>query len=176
MILARPGDVPSEAGSRARLAGMAMVNDTARLGLRADPSRFGAKAVAAGRALAAAGISAADIGIAEVYDSYSGAQLQALEGLGLSADVVADERAGYFAADGRLPVNLSGGLLGQGARWGRWAWPRCSASPASLKAGTGAWSLQGRPVTAWWIRMAASPPIARFRSWRRRDDGYQTDL
>lgn len=109
------GDVPSEAGSRARLAGMAMVNDTARLGLRADPSRFGAKAVAAGRALAAAGISAADIGIAEVYDSYSGAQLQALEGLGLSADVVADERAGYFAADGRLPVNLSGGLLGQGA-------------------------------------------------------------
>ena len=49
-----------------------------------------------------AGLTAADIQLAEVYDSYSGAQLQALEALGL-------------AARPELPVNLSGGLLGQGA-------------------------------------------------------------
>ncbi|MDE0697202.1 MAG: thiolase domain-containing protein, partial [Boseongicola sp.] len=42
-------------------------------------------------------------------------QLQALEALGLTSDVVADERAGRFASCGDLPVNLSGGLLGQGA-------------------------------------------------------------
>jgi acetyl-CoA C-acetyltransferase len=42
-------------------------------------------------------------------------QLQALEALGLSQDIVADQRKGRFHPDGALPVNLSGGLLGQGA-------------------------------------------------------------
>lgn len=53
--------------------------------------------------------------MAEVYDSFSGAQLQALDALGVVEDALASERDGHFAADGALPVNLSGGLLGQGA-------------------------------------------------------------
>ncbi|MEM8657835.1 MAG: hypothetical protein AAGF22_07030, partial [Pseudomonadota bacterium] len=52
---------------------------------------------------------------AEVYDPYAGAQLQGLAALGLSEDVPRDVRDGTFAATGRCPVNLSGGLMGQGA-------------------------------------------------------------
>lgn len=115
IILARPEHLPADAGPRARLAGMGAANDTARFGQRLDPSRFDAKRQAAAKAVAGAGIGIEDLGIAEVYDSYSGAQLQALEGLGLSPNAVADERAGHFTAEGRLPTNLSGGLLGQGA-------------------------------------------------------------
>ncbi|MYA88385.1 MAG: thiolase family protein [Boseongicola sp. SB0662_bin_57] len=115
VILGRPEDLPATGRGRVRISGTGAANDRARLGDRSDPGRFRAKEAAARRALAAAGITADAIGVAEVYDSYSGAQLQALEALGLASDVVADERSGRFARRGDLPVNLSGGLLGQGA-------------------------------------------------------------
>jgi acetyl-CoA C-acetyltransferase len=41
--------------------------------------------------------------------------LQGISALGLSENVRRDLMAGRFAAAGALPVNLSGGLLGQGA-------------------------------------------------------------
>lgn len=115
VILAGPQSLPNSGRERSRIIGMGAASDRVRLGDRPDPGRFAAKVVAAGQALAAAGFGAAEIGLAEVYDSYSGAQMQALEALGLSHDVVSDERQGRFARDGTLPVNLSGGLLGQGA-------------------------------------------------------------
>ncbi|MDE0522044.1 MAG: thiolase family protein [Boseongicola sp.] len=115
IVLSRPEDLPNTGRGRVRISGTGAGSDRARLGDRSDPGRFRAKESAARRALAAAGITAEAIGVAEVYDSYSGAQLQALEALGLTSDVVADERAGRFASCGDLPVNLSGGLLGQGA-------------------------------------------------------------
>ncbi|MSU91217.1 hypothetical protein GE300_16665 [Rhodobacteraceae bacterium 2CG4] len=115
VILGRGADLPGTGRGRARLAGTGAANDRVRLGDRPAPGRFRAKTDAARQALAAAGCTAGDIGLAEVYDSFSGAQLQALDALGLAADAVAAERAGRFAADGALPVNLSGGLLGQGA-------------------------------------------------------------
>ncbi|MBT0956720.1 thiolase family protein [Alphaproteobacteria bacterium KMM 3653] len=111
VILSRGADAPG----RARLRAVASAADRVRLGERADAGVFAGKARAAQRAYAMAGIGAEEIGVAEVYDSYSGAQLQGLEALGFAPDVVAAERAGEFAAAGRLPVNLSGGLLGQGA-------------------------------------------------------------
>jgi acetyl-CoA C-acetyltransferase len=55
------------------------------------------------------------VGAAELYDAYAGAELQAVEALGLSDDPLSDLRNGRFEAEGTLPVNLSGGLLGQGA-------------------------------------------------------------
>ena len=115
MLLARAKDLPAGARPRVRIAGMGAANDHARLGDRADPGRFAAKTAAARRAYAAADAGPERIGLAEVYDSFSGAQLQALAALGLAEDVVAAERAGRFDAEGALPVNLSGGLLGQGA-------------------------------------------------------------
>jgi len=102
IILARDEDLPTLGRSRARFRAASSAVDTVRLGERADPSFFAGKHRAAQKAYAMAGLTAADIQLAEVYDSYSGAQLQALEALGL-------------AARPELPVNLSGGLLGQGA-------------------------------------------------------------
>jgi len=115
VVLGRSASLPAVGRGRARLAGMGVANDRVRLGDRPAPGRFRAKAQAMQAALAQAGCTISDIGLAEVYDSFSGAQLQALDGLGLADDVVAAERAGRFRADGALPVNLSGGLLGQGA-------------------------------------------------------------
>ena len=115
IVVGRGSGLPDTARDRARLVGIGAANDRVRLGERADPGHFGSKRIAAERALAGAGWVHSDIDIAEVYDSYSGAQLQAIEGLGLSTNVLADERAGRFDAQGDLPINLSGGLLGQGA-------------------------------------------------------------
>lgn len=115
VILGCAADLPANGRGRARLAGMGIANDRVRLGDRPAPGRFQAKAQAMREALGQAACAISDIGLAEVYDSFSGAQLQALDALGLADDVVAAERAGRFCADGALPVNLSGGLLGQGA-------------------------------------------------------------
>jgi acetyl-CoA C-acetyltransferase len=102
IILARPADLPARIQGRARFRAAVSAVDTVRLGERRDPGFFDGKQRAAQRAYASSEISAADIDLAEVYDSYSGAQLQALEALGLTC------------LDGDH-VNLSGGLLGQGA-------------------------------------------------------------
>jgi acetyl-CoA C-acetyltransferase len=116
IILSRPADLPAKAQGRARIRAAASAVDAVRLGERRDPGVFDGKRKAAQRAYQYAGITAADVGLAEVYDSYSGAQLQALEALGLGGgQTLAAERDGVFAAAGALPVNLSGGLLGQGA-------------------------------------------------------------
>ena len=114
VILAAPADLPGGRG-RARLAGMGAANDRVRLGDRARPGRFAAKGHAIRSALGQAGCDRSEIGLAEIYDSFSGAQLQTLDALGLADDVLAAERAGRFTAQGALPVNLGGGLLGQGA-------------------------------------------------------------
>ena len=115
VILSRSDNLPGGGKGRARIIGMGSANDRVRLAERADPGAFRAKRLAARQAYSSAGIGPAQIGLAEVYDSYSGAQLQALDALGLAEDVIVAEREGEFGAEGRLPVNLSGGLLGQGA-------------------------------------------------------------
>ena len=102
-----PGDMGSGVG-----------RDFARLGDRAQRHAFRAKRRAAETAYAMAGIedAAHDIDVAEVCDPFTGAEIQSLEALGLAspggaAPALAD---GAFNRDGRLPVNLSGGLMGQG--------------------------------------------------------------
>jgi acetyl-CoA C-acetyltransferase len=94
--------------------------DTMRLGDRyPEITNFRGKRVAAQQAYDMAGISnpLQEIDVAELYDSYSGVEIQAVEDLGFVAygeggEAVAD---GIFDLDGSLPVNTSGGLLGRGA-------------------------------------------------------------
>jgi len=109
---------PKRRGDRVRLAGAGSANDFVHLGDRPEPYRFAAKALAAQRAYAQAGIENPQdtIDIAEVYDAFSGAEIQALEDLGLGSpgEVAAATLEGRFASGGALPVNLSGGLIGQG--------------------------------------------------------------
>lgn len=114
LILTYGGDVDTK-NPHVSVAGMAVANDRVRLGDRANPAQFDAKQTAAKRAYAMANITPQDVSLVELYDSYSGAQLQGLEALGLTDDAVVAQRNGIFTLDNGFAVNVSGGLLGQGA-------------------------------------------------------------
>lgn len=94
--------------------------DTMRLGDRyPNITNFAAKQYAAKQAYQMAGITKplAEIDVAELYDSYSGVEIQAVEDLGFidegqGGQAIVD---GTFDLTGSLPVNTSGGLLGRGA-------------------------------------------------------------
>ena len=100
------------------IAGSGCASDHVRLGDRSDIGVFAGKETSARQAYKMAGIDAPErqIAVAELYDAYTGAELQAIEALGLCARGHAGPAAltGEFSAAGRLPVNLSGGLIGQG--------------------------------------------------------------
>jgi len=71
---------------------------------------------AIGRAYAAAGIGVDDLGFAEVHDCFTIAELLSTEALGVApaghgAAAVAE---GVTARDGKLPINVSGGLKAKG--------------------------------------------------------------
>jgi len=97
--------------------------DTMRLGDRAFPypglAHFRGKKEAAQAAYAMAGVRnpLAEIDVAELYDSYSGVEIQACEELGFCAygEGGPAMAAGQFDLTGSLPTNTSGGLLGRGA-------------------------------------------------------------
>ncbi len=97
--------------------------DTMRLGDRPYPypglAHFRGKREAARQAYAMANITSPreQIDVAELYDSYSGVELQAYEELGFCAYGEGGRAAesGRFDLGGELPVNTSGGLLGRGA-------------------------------------------------------------
>jgi acetyl-CoA acetyltransferase len=65
---------------------------------------------------ARAGITSADVEIAELYDCFSSTALIALEGLGLCerGESGAFVRSGQTGLGGRLPTNTHGGLLAEG--------------------------------------------------------------
>lgn len=127
VILCAGADAPTARRGAPLIVGIGAASDRAGLGARAVPGDFAAKRLAMQRACAMAGIGPGQVDVAEVYDAYAGAELQGLAALGLTLDAVADLRAGRFHADGggagnlsgnlsgKLPINLSGGLLGQGA-------------------------------------------------------------
>ena len=98
-----------------RITGIGAASDLPGLGHRKDPGQFTSKSLAAQQAMNMAGISASDIAVAEVYDAYAGAELQAVAALGLVSDPIRALRNGDFSPDGPCPINLSGGLMGQGA-------------------------------------------------------------
>jgi acetyl-CoA C-acetyltransferase len=94
--------------------------DTMRLGDRyPNITNFRAKQIASQQAYEMANITDPihQIDVAELYDSYSGVEIQAVEDLGFvvqgqGGHAIVD---GLFDLDGELPVNTSGGLLGRGA-------------------------------------------------------------
>ena len=83
---------------------------------------FAAKRKAASEAYETAGIDdpSRQIDLAEVYDSFSGAELQAYEDLGLCGVGKGGQAAGEgrFDRGGQVVVNPSGGLLGRGSAVG----------------------------------------------------------
>jgi acetyl-CoA C-acetyltransferase len=113
LVLASP-DFVAERGSEAPawVRGLGWATDAAFLGDR-DLSRTPALEEAARQAYAAAGCGPEAIDIAEVTDATPHAELLAWEALGLAPraewEIAATD--GRFAAGGRLPVNLSGGVV-----------------------------------------------------------------
>lgn len=118
VVVAHPSRASRIERPRVRIAGSGAATDHARLGDRERPDRFDAKARAARAAYAMAGVRAPadEIDCAEVCDAFSGAQIQAVEALGLAPEGAGGAAcaSGELARDGRIAVNLSGGLLGQG--------------------------------------------------------------
>ncbi|MCE2528544.1 MAG: thiolase family protein [Acidimicrobiia bacterium] len=106
------------------ILGSGSSTDHPRLSDRSDElfPHFAAKRRAARDAYRMAGIDdpAQEIDVAEVYDSFSGAELQAYEDLGLcpvgEGGLAAAE--GRFDLGGDVWVNTSGGLLGRGSAVG----------------------------------------------------------
>jgi acetyl-CoA C-acetyltransferase len=118
VVLTAGGMPHSSARPRVLVTGSGCASDHVRLGDRAEPHRFRSKERSGRAACAMAGIEAPSrqIDVAELYDAFTGAELQGIEALGLAGEgaAAAALEAGEFARDGRLPVNLSGGLIGQG--------------------------------------------------------------
>jgi len=115
VILSTKNQTPQGRKHAPTIIGIGAASDTVHLGGRADAGDFSAKRLAMQRACFEADIQPNQVELAEVYDAYAGAQLQAITALGLSENLVHDLDAGRFAPDGACPINLSGGLMGQGA-------------------------------------------------------------
>ena len=119
IVIASDQWAPRQNRRRVRISGTASANDRVRLGDRASPGRFLAKRTAFAKACAMAGITngARSFQAVEVYDAFAGAELQALEALGLHGDVSFRQALddGRLYGNSAIGVNLSGGLIGQGA-------------------------------------------------------------
>lgn len=108
---------------RVYFTGSGCATERVRIGDRPRPypglAHYRAKWVAAEMAYAQAGIEnpRLEIDVAEVADTYTGAEMQAYEDLGFcdyGESGPLTER-GVFDLGGELPTNTSGGLIGQGA-------------------------------------------------------------
>lgn len=98
-----------------RLAGFGQANDFFPADRR-DPTAFAATRVSWQRALGMAGVELADLDFAEVHDCFTIAELLMYEAMGLTAPGqgarAIDE--GWVFKDGKLPINVSGGLKAKG--------------------------------------------------------------
>ena len=77
---------------------------------------FEGPAEAFSRAFADAGVSLDDLGFAEVHDCFTSAEMLSYEAMGLTAKGQGEIaiKEGWVYADGKLPVNRSGGLKAKG--------------------------------------------------------------
>lgn len=98
-----------------RLAGFGQANDFFPADRR-DPTAFAATRASWQRALGMAGVGLADLDFAEVHDCFTIAELLMYEAIGL-AEPGQGARAvneGWVFKDGKLPINVSGGLKAKG--------------------------------------------------------------
>ena len=98
-----------------RLAGIGQANDFFPADRR-DPTAFAATRVSWERALAMAGVGLEDLDFAEVHDCFTIAELLMYEAMGLteSGQGARAIEEGWVFKDGKLPINVSGGLKAKG--------------------------------------------------------------
>lgn len=117
-VVLATADAVAEYGIEAPVAviGTGQGSDRFALQDRAALVRTPAAERAASRAFGAAGLTPGAVDVAEVHDCFTIAEVLALEALGFYEPGTAIGAAGRgeTTADGRLPVNLSGGLKAKG--------------------------------------------------------------
>lgn len=98
-----------------RFRASAHANDLLPMSLR-DPTRFEAGEHAWAKAYAEAGLTLADLSFVETHDCFTIAELIEYETMGLAAPGQGARAIleGWVGADGKLPVNRSGGLKAKG--------------------------------------------------------------
>jgi acetyl-CoA C-acetyltransferase len=99
-----------------KIRGSGLATGPLALADRPDPSFLDSVSLSASRAFEMAGVTTADIDVAEVHDCFSIAELCVLEAMGFAKPGGAAEltRAGETKLGGRIPVNTSGGLKSKG--------------------------------------------------------------
>ena len=106
---------PGAAPDPVRLAGLGHANDFLPAAKR-DPLEFAGSVAAWQRALAMAGAGLDDLDLAEVHDCFTIAELLMYEAMGLTEPGQGARalQEGWVFKDGKLPVNVSGGLKAKG--------------------------------------------------------------
>jgi acetyl-CoA C-acetyltransferase len=109
-------DVAKTARRAVRIRGRAQVNDHLAVASRPDPLSLEGAARAFREALAEAGAELDDLDFLETHDCFTIAELLQMEAFGLAAPGKAADlmSSGATQRDGRLPVNVSGGLKAKG--------------------------------------------------------------
>ncbi len=116
LVLCPLEDAKKYTDSYVKVSAVAQASDTLALFQREDITTYGATVSAAQAAYKAAGITAADVDVAEVHDTYTVAGIMALQDLGLFKR----GEAGKAVLEGRcqvgsdMPINTSGGLKARG--------------------------------------------------------------
>ncbi len=105
-----------KAGPQVRVAASAHATDTIALHDRADLCWIASTAAAAQQAYKQAGIGPKDLSLCEVHDCFTIAEIMVMEALGLveRGKAGAAVEAGLTRFDGKMPVNVSGGLKSKG--------------------------------------------------------------
>lgn len=115
-LVVTSADVAAGARRRVRVAGRGQANDVFAVADRPDPLAFDGARRAFALALAEAGTDLAGLDLLETHDCFTLAELLQYEAFGLAepgkGGVVLAE--GWTQKDGRLPVNVSGGLKSKG--------------------------------------------------------------
>ena len=98
-----------------RLAGFGQANDFFPTDRR-DPTAFAATRASWQRALGMAGVGLEDLDFAEVHDCFTIAELLMYEAMGLTEPGQGSRavKEGWVFKDGKLPINVSGGLKAKG--------------------------------------------------------------
>jgi acetyl-CoA C-acetyltransferase len=115
LVIAAP-DVARTARRSVRVAGRAQASEPLPMARRRDPLFFDGVRAAFSAALAEAAVTLSDLDLIETHDCFTQAELMQYEAFGLAehgkgATVVAE---GLTERDGRMPVNVSGGLKAKG--------------------------------------------------------------
>lgn len=115
-LVVSSADVARTARRSVRVAGRGQASEPLPIARRRDPLFFDGARDAFARALTDAGVTLDDLDLIETHDCFTQAELMEYEAFGLAEQgkgaTIVDE--GVTARDGRLPVNLSGGLKSKG--------------------------------------------------------------